>query len=186
VRPNTRSIVLLPYGLPAGEAAREQCTKLILQCGGDIDRMLDAPAGNVERFAKHVARVPVLRDEESPEQPVVVLTKTSPLPLMVISARRTLEAAIPSLKSAIWLIQVDLKEDPFFVKSAQQLGILNADLSTAPLWFGPDQAAYLVFSQHVVDMDQIPGRLQQLASLTDRMRRARPSSGAMLAAKPVR
>ena len=170
MRAASRSVVLRPYGLPDAETDREACTKFILRAGGDIDRLIDQPAADIERFARHAARIPVLRDEEPADRPIVMITRTTPLPLTTVAARRTLEAAVPSLRLAAWMVYVNISEDPFFDRAASELGVVNGDLSTAPIWVA-GRHAFLVCSRAVTDFGLVRTRLDQLYAYGEKLTR---------------
>jgi hypothetical protein len=157
-----RSLVLMPYGLPQEERHRELCTTLMLRAGGDIDRVIDQPVGELDRFGRHIARIPILRHASS-ELPIVFLTRTSPLPLTVLNARRVLEGHVPALHGAAWLLFVTDEDDPFFEDGARRLGALSGDLSTCPLWHVPGYPAFVVTSPKLVDPSDVATRIHQLS-----------------------
>jgi hypothetical protein len=163
------SLVLLPYGLPAEEAYRDLCTQFILRAGGDIDRMIDQPVNDIDRFGRYVARIPVLRAGTN-EVPLVLLSRTAPLPLTVFNARRTLETHVPSLHGAHWMLFVSDEDDPFFEDGARRLGSLSGDLSSCPVWSVP-QGIFLVTSPRG-SPDDVAERLGQLDAATGRSRKA--------------
>ena len=167
-----RTLVLLPYGLPEIAAHREACSEILISCGGDVDRLIDQPADDLDRFGKYVARIPALREGGAREPPIVMLTRTSPLPLTVVSARRTLERAVPTLARASWLLFVTNEDDPFFVDGAQRLGTLSCDLSQAPIWLGPDGMPFLVTTPGTRAHDVLSERYLTLRGQAERHRRA--------------
>ena len=170
-----RSLVLLPYGLPPEERHRETCTRILLSGGGDIDRVIDQPASELERFGRHIARIPMLR-MGSAEQPLVFLTRTSPLPLTVLNARRVLETHVPSLHGAPWLLYVSEDDDPFFEDGARRMGTLSGEMSSCPLWHVPNHPPFVITSP-AIDPADVPKRLAQLsgaASATMRTAKTAP------------
>ncbi len=138
-----RSLVLVPHGPPARPSARTALERVALACGGDLQRVIDGPAGEVDRFARHVARIAEVADERAP-RPLVLLTPTTPLPLMVVTARRTLEQVVPALRTARWVVMVDTDEDPSFAETASKLGSLEGPLAACPVWLCHDGGVYLV------------------------------------------
>lgn len=166
------SLVLLPYGLPPLEAHRDLCTQFLLRAGGDIDRMIDQPTNDVDRFGRYVARIPVLRTGTN-EVPLVLLTRTSPLPLTVFNARRILETHVPSLHGARWMLFVTEEDDPFFEDGARRLGSLSGDLASNPVWSAP-QGIFLVTSP-LGSPDDVAERVAQLDGATGRSRRSAPA-----------
>ncbi len=165
-----RTLVLLPYGLPELAAHREACAEVLLACGGDVDRVIDQPSDDLARFGKYVSRIPALREGAPP--PIVMLTRTSPLPLTVVSARRTLERAAPTLGRASWLLFVTEEDDPFFTDGARRLGLLSTELPHAPMWTGPDGMPFLVTTPHTRAPDVLSQRFQTLRGQADKYRRA--------------
>ena len=60
-----RTLVLLPYGVPARQSHREACSEILISCGGDVDRWIDQPADDLDGRA----RTP---DELIVEEPMTV------------------------------------------------------------------------------------------------------------------
>lgn len=166
-----RTLVLLPYGVPDQNGYREACSEILLSCGGDVDRVIDQPANDLDRFGKYVGRIPALRDAAVREPPIVMLTRTSPLPLTVVSARRTLERMVPSLARASWILFVTDDDDPFFRDGATRLGVLTGELAQAPLWLGPDNMPFLVTTPATRSHEVLSERYLQLRSHAEKQRR---------------
>jgi len=116
-------IVLYPYGQPSAAEPRARCAEFVWGLGGDMQRMIDGPFSNLDRFSRYVRH---FEDEiNRPDAPaIVVLTRTNPLGLAVMNVRRKLEQTLPALRRATWVLIVDPAEDPFFVESARKLGTL--------------------------------------------------------------
>jgi hypothetical protein len=93
---------------------------------------------------------------------MVVLTNTNPLALTVVDLRRRLEARLPSLRTARWMIYVDPESDPFFESSALRLGHLTGPMQEAPLWIGPQDSPYLVLGARVRDRRFVCQALDEL------------------------
>lgn len=134
--------------------------RCLQRCGGDLDRIIDGPAASIDGFGRHVARLSIVRTAR--ELPLVVLTRTNPLAMNLVGARRALEAAVPSLARALWLVFFDPTHDPFFVDTARRLGHLDGDVGGAPLWSGPDGFRFLVLGPQVADLDVLPHRIADL------------------------
>lgn len=161
--------MLLPYGWPPG-ALREAAHSVLLGCGGDVDRLIDQPADDLPRFLGHAARIPALRDDGPREPTIVFMTRTSPIPLTVSNARRTMENKIPSLRSAAWVLFVRSDDDPFFEEGATRLGMLASGIADSPIWIGPEATPYLVTTPES-DLSVLPGRMMDLRSRTEKLRR---------------
>jgi hypothetical protein len=127
--------------MPARRQVHESLLELLLGCGADVRRIFDSSHGNVEGFARHIARARML--PTTPE-PLIVLTKTSPVALSVFKVRRVLEEALPSLKHAPWIVFHDPDDDPFFGKEARSIGALDASIDAAPIWTTSGSGEYLV------------------------------------------
>jgi len=164
-KPRTeRKLVLFPHGQPESIKHRTLCSEYVLRCGGDLSRVIDAPSDSVERFASYVSRIRGLR--EGAEAALVVLTRTNPLALTVIDGRKRLEAAVPTLRRALWAIYIDPDEDPFFLSTAERYGTLGGAMDTAPIWVGPGPSRFLVMSSLVRQGDLITERAQELLADT--------------------
>lgn len=170
--PPGRCLTLLPYGLPEREDHREICVRILLRIGGDVDRLIDQPANDLERFARYVARIPSLRDEGAVESPIVLLARTSPLPLTVLNARRVLESRVPALRGACFVLFATPDDDPFFREGAERLGVLSGELEESALWLGPDGAPYLVVTPDLTDTTLLDLRMEQLRTHMAKLRRA--------------
>src|SRR5690242_9923649 len=97
-----RCLVLCPYGIPSER--REICSSILLHCGGDLDRVIDAPAGD-QAFLNHLQRLAATLHALRP--PIVMLTQLTPLMSSVVLVRERYEAMLPSLRRAHWLLFVD-------------------------------------------------------------------------------
>lgn len=153
-------LVLCPQGQPQPLRLREAWTRTLQRLGGDLGRILDAPSSTVDRFGQHVARLAVLRSVREP--PLVVLTQTNPVAIAVLGARRTLEATVPALAHASWILFLDTVEDPFFLETAARLGELDGTAEAVPIWTGPEQTRFLVVPAGLRDLDLLPHRLLDL------------------------
>lgn len=153
-------VVLFPQGQLGSAAQRDRCAQLLLWCGGDVGRVIDAPVASVDGFAEYVGRIKGIR--EGMEQVLVVLTRTNPLALTVVDSRRRMEGRLPVLRTARWVIYVDLEQDPFFEATALRLGHLTGELWEAPLWVGPQDMPFLVLSPKVRDRQRVCEGLEEL------------------------
>lgn len=157
-----RRLVLFPHGQPDSLHHRSLCSEYVIRCGGDLARVIDAPSDAVDRFAAYVSRIRGLR--EGAEQALVVMTRTNPLALTIIDGRKRLEAVVPALRRALWVIYVDPEQDPFFLSTAERYGTLGGALDAAPIWVGPGPARFLVLSSQVRDGDLVSARADELAA----------------------
>jgi hypothetical protein len=105
--------------------------------------MIDAPTTSIQRFVSYIEKIRVLR--EGAESPLVVLTRTNPLALTVLNARRQMERQFPLLVSATWAVYLAPDEDPFFSATAGNMGRLDARLEEAPIWTSADQSLFWCF-----------------------------------------
>ncbi|MBI5536396.1 MAG: hypothetical protein HY898_26985 [Deltaproteobacteria bacterium] len=137
-----RRIVLFPYGQPATDRHRDRCAEIFLSLGGDIHRVIDGPFASLDRFVAYVRRIPVIHD--GTECPIVMLTNTNPLALMVVNARRKLERSVPGLERATWVLCIDKEADPFFAHIAASVGTFEKNRAGEIVWHGPEGTAYLV------------------------------------------
>lgn len=167
-------LVLMPQGLPPRIDMHEACVKLLLASGADIHRIFDSPIETVDRFASHLARAKV--PLSSRPEPLVVLTKTSPIALAIFLNRKVLEKALPSLRRAAWLIFHDPNEDPFFGREVLSMGMLDTSLVDAPIWTTRGAGEYLVLTPDCPRRD-LRDRVRDLLA------RVGPTSGSQ--AKPI-
>lgn len=135
-------LVLFPQG-PARYEHRDACSALVVALGGDLRRIIDGPFPTLDRFVLHLARARVV---SASEPPLIVLTRTLPLSLSVVSTRRHLERLIPELSDARWTIFVDVEADRFFEQSACALGLLDRPFDEAPTWHGPSGQSFVVLT----------------------------------------
>jgi hypothetical protein len=152
-------VVLFPQGQVSAEQ-RDRCARLLLWCGGDVARVIDSPISSVEGFAEYLGRIKGIR--EGTEQVLVVLTRTNPLALTVVDARRRMEGRLSVLRTSRWVIYVDPEQDPFFEAMALRHGHLTGELWEAPLWVGPQDMPFLVLSPAVRERRQVCEGLEAL------------------------
>jgi hypothetical protein len=124
---NEKRVVLFPNGQPAERDKRDACISLVICAGGDLDRIHDGPwhadpdGPDAEAgFLRYISRIQEVVNGTRP--PLVVLTRTNPLPLAVLAKRRRICAALRNLNRAIWVLFVDPSRDPFFCSNASRLG----------------------------------------------------------------
>jgi hypothetical protein len=132
-------LVLCPYGIPTQH--RAVCNAILMQCGGDVNRLIDAPAG-AEPFLRHIKRLSGMLSAVKP--PIVLLTEIVPLMQKVVELRRRYEAELPVLTRADW--KLFLNDDaPTFVAEALQHGQIERESATAT-WHGPENMRFDVVS----------------------------------------
>lgn len=155
-----------------------------------MQRVIDGPFPTIDRFVRHVSRIPAIR---AGIRPIVVLTRTIPLAMTVLNARERIEAGLPQLRHATWAIFFDAAEDPFFEAAVRKFGDLQGQLHEAPIWVGPGQARFVILSPEVKDPGLVRKRSQELDAIlagnepwkrsTPEMKTVRPS-GTMPAQQP--
>lgn len=159
---HSRRLVLCPYGLPTSVDGRSACLNVMLRAGGDPNRVVDGPTVGIEVFGRHVIRLAAVRHARLP--PLVLLTRTSPVALAVVTARRKLETLIPKLERSPWLLFHDRHEEPFSIATAAELGKFDIeDPALLPVWTGPDARRYLFIDSDAANLDLLPHRLIELA-----------------------
>ncbi len=155
-------IIICPHGLPCRLEAREHCSRLVLRCGGDLERVIEGVSGALERFLTHVSRIRAVAADGP--RPLVLLTRTNPLGLAILQTRRAMEDAVPALADADWTIFVDECDDPFFMEAAGRLGTMVGDAASAPLWFAPHHQRFLVLGARALDSTELAARCAALHS----------------------
>lgn len=169
-------IVLFPYGQPVDRDKRDACSALVIHSGGDIGRILDGPWDSdpaseaaETNFLRYVSRIQEIVSGSRP--PLVVLTRSNPLPLAVLAKRRRVCAAIRNLSRAIWVVFVDPVNDPFFCRNANKLGtfdvVCDADASESvfTVWTpnetqrSAEHERYMVWSPQTACGDYFKARL---------------------------
>ncbi|MCC6213797.1 MAG: hypothetical protein IT376_02940 [Polyangiaceae bacterium] len=122
--------MILPQGLPADPAVREACLALLLRAGGDLQRLVEGGEPASERGARQLARLPGVGGPGVP--PLVLLSRCNPVGIAVVQTRAALQASVPALGRAAWLLFVH--DDPFFADAARRLGTLDRPLGELPIW----------------------------------------------------
>jgi len=117
--PENSRIVLFPYGQPVELSQRLVCEACLLCCGADTQRFLDGPWKNEDHLFRYVSR---LSEAVQNSAPLVVLTRSNPLPIVVLAKRRRLCRVMPFLRKALWIIFVDAVAEPYFFRDAVDLG----------------------------------------------------------------
>lgn len=153
-------VLVCPFGQPASPSSREHWVAQLGRCGADFARIIDGPTASLEQFARHLGRVAVLRNPRTPV--IVALARSQPLAISLMGSRRALAGAAPALSQALWVVYVDPREDTAFLRTAQQLGDLDASLEDAPIWTSPSDDRYLVLSPVLRDLEVLPFRMTDL------------------------
>lgn len=148
-------LIVYPYGPPRKEY-EELCARFVLKLGGDVSRTIDRPFASAEAFVEHARRVASLRDPIDPEdRAIVILTRTNPLALTVVDARRRIERGVPGLAVAAWAVFVDPREDPFFADAAAKLGKVEGAMADVPIWTSNTGARFMVLSPEVTRAERV-------------------------------
>ncbi len=154
-------LVLFPQGQPDSQEHRDRCAELVFWCGGDVDRFIDSPTETLDAFASYLGRIKGVPGD----QVLVALTRTSPLALTVVDTRRRLEAWLPILRAARWIVYLDRSFDPFFEATATRYGHLSGSLAEAPVWVGPGDTPFLVLDSDLRDRRAVDESLDELDGL---------------------
>jgi len=133
-------IVIAPLGLPSEPAAEERCAELLLRCGADLGRVFEADPERLGPFANHLAQIRELR--EGSLHVLAVMCQSLPLARMT-ATRQALEARIPSLAKAAWVIFADPSREPSCLEEIASEGTLNGAVWEAPEWKTPEGQRYL-------------------------------------------
>ncbi len=142
--PSARArLVMFPYGQPSNAAVRERCTRLLIDLGGDVRRLIDGPFSDLEQFIRYAGRLQLPHGDAV----IVVLTRANPLTLAVINARRRIEVGIAVLKDARWVLAIDPEHDPFFLQNAASLGSIRGNTSRGGTWSAPFDQEYTVLCE---------------------------------------
>jgi hypothetical protein len=171
-----RRLVLFPQGQPEDAEDRCYCAQYAFWCGGDVSRFIDAPTDSIEKFASHVGRISAIYGDQT----LVVLTRTCPL-AEIVNLRSRLEASIPKLRGARWLIYLDTNADPLFERMAMRLGHLTGKLSDAPVWFGPHDTHYLVVESRTSERQVVHESLLELDQMVRSRQLPMPTEAAVMA-----
>ena len=154
--------ILYPLGQSAREDVRDRCLEMVRRLGGDLSRVTDSPSATLDEFVTHIGRIKKNFIEREP--PIVVLTKITPLTLMVVSPRKRLVESAPVLVHSEWIIYYDPIEDPQFLSAANDLGSFDRDFKHAPYWVGPGELRFLVLSPFIDDMSILDQRITMRAA----------------------
>jgi hypothetical protein len=141
-----RRVVIAPQGMPAESSGRERCSELLLRCGADLSRIIEGPRPTPGQFAEYVAGIRDVRDAMAPA--LILLTRISPARNLV-EIRDALEARVPSLTNAPWLLFADPLVEPDCIDGLRALGKLEGAIWDAPTWTDEDGGRYLVLSPHL-------------------------------------
>ncbi|MCA9639847.1 MAG: hypothetical protein H6718_27310 [Polyangiaceae bacterium] len=118
--------ILAPQGLPEDEYVRTA----LWSAEGDLGRIIDAPTSSLDAYVSHLKK---LRFLDSGPAPLVCFVDTRALGV-VLMARALLEAEVPSLARASWLLLLQEGRAEHFAASAERLGTLDDSVDAVPLW----------------------------------------------------
>jgi len=153
-------LVLCPYGIP--DSRRAVCTSILVHCGGDVSRLIDAPAGE-QAFLRHLQRLSSMLSAVRP--PLVLLTDLLPLMARVVLLRERYEAALAPLRHADWLLYLE-HDVSTFVAEALRRGRLERSGNTA-VWHGPARMRFLVVSPESDDARELEHGMDLLTRPAD-------------------
>lgn len=132
--------VIYVQGPPRRGSAQDECSQIIEQICGSIQKTLMGPFESQDFLSEKIGRLlrltprPIdVRDMSSVQRGVLVLTDFSDLMFSVIRPRRDLTRAHPALSRLLWVAFID-EDQPFFERAAQDIGTLDASLDQAPVW----------------------------------------------------
>lgn len=154
-------IALFPHGPASDPEARQTCEGLLLHCGADVSRIVDTTPTSLEGFVKSVGCMDGVRDGSVPS--IIVLTRTSPVALLVLKLRRQVCTEFPALSQALWVIFVDDRQEPFFQSEAEKLGTFDGPLAQSPIWH--EQATddrYIILTPQTKDAGNLQSQLIKL------------------------
>ncbi len=148
----SKRLVLCPYGIAAEQ--RQVLSELLLRCGADLSRLVDAPS-DPEAFLVQLSRLrPSLAAVRAP---IVVVTSVVPIFERVMLLRERYESVVPELRHADWWLFVHYKTLAF-VAEAMRFGELDTGPG-APVWTAADGGRFLV-----VCADSSPGEVTEGAA----------------------
>ena len=135
-------IVIAPLGLPVTPEAEERCAELLVKCGADLGRMFVGNPQNFRAFENHLAQIRDLR--EGALSPLVLVCRVQPIERM-IETRLSLEARVPALSKAAWVVFADSASEPTSSDALADRGVLDGPILEAPEWIAAERR-YLVLS----------------------------------------
>lgn len=161
-------IVLFPHGPAQTPKAQQILTGLLIACGTDHARFIDArfPATHTEtgpeRYMRYIGRSHLNSSDLS--QAMIVLTKTNPLVMAIMQTRRQMIKSFPVLRTGLWIIFADHEENPFLLSNLDdlRLGTLDDIQSPAPIWRDTYDLEYLVIPRDCSSPEFAATRLTDL------------------------
>jgi hypothetical protein len=108
--------------------------------------VIEGPRPKPSQFADFVATIRDVRDALAPS--LVLLTRLTPIKGLV-ELRTALEARVPALASAPWVLYADPLVEPDCIDGLRATGQLVGTLWDAPRWTDEDGGHYLVLSPHL-------------------------------------
>jgi len=163
-------IVLFPHG-PVQPSDKDIFTRLLLACGADINRFWDqfftrANGNIIEHYVDYLKRSKL---ERCPElaQSIVLLAKNNPPALMVVAARRRLVDSFPILQTAIWMVCINVQENPFIFNNLRSLGDIQDEADPAPIFIDQSGFPYLLLVNDCTDAKALRLQAERVSRLVE-------------------
>jgi hypothetical protein len=158
-------IVLFPNG-PVQSQKKETFTKLLLNCGADINRFWEQDYAHstkdaLDLYINHIRRMRLERCPDFPDS-IVAITDSNPPALKVLAARRRVIEAFPSLNKALWIICVDLQENPFILSNLHRLGDVLDEHTEAPIFVDSAGSPFLLLMPECNDSIELRRQIQRV------------------------
>jgi hypothetical protein len=162
-------IVLFPNG-PVQSQKKETFTKLLLHCGADISRFWEQDFAHstkdpLDLYINHIQRMRLDRCADFTDS-IVAITDSNPPALKVLAARRRITEAFPSLNKALWIICVDLQDNPFILTNLHRLGDVLDEHIEAPIFVDSAGSPYLLLVPECKDLSVLRMQIQRVKELS--------------------
>ncbi len=162
-------IVLFPNG-PVRSQKNEIFIKLLLNCGADISRFWEQEFAHstkdaLDLYINHIQRMRLDKCADFADS-IVAIADSNPPALKVLAARRRITEAFPSLNKALWIICVDLQENPFILTNLHRLGDVLDEYTEAPIFVDSAGSPYLLLVPECKDLSVLHMQIQRVKEIS--------------------
>ena len=123
----------MPGGWPLNDAEHDQCARVLLECGGDLRRIFDEPALDLDGYVHRLTRVPFF--EFLDENPLFLITGRMQKPADVLDLQSRLFEATGIFHHADWVTFQSAEACWDFLDEAAQWAAVEEVYSNVHFWF---------------------------------------------------
>ena len=125
--------ILMPGGWPRTKCDRDACSRVLLACGGDLNRVFDEPLYDMAAYVRQMARVPCYKFVGV--QPLFFVAGRIVQPETLIDLMQRIFEATDVLNHASWITYQPAARLPAFLDSAARCADIDEAYTNIFYWY---------------------------------------------------